>query len=546
MKFLDNLRNSNSKSSKKKKVEINPTLPDSIGDLYKTPKTENESFDTISEAKKILETSLYGDMRKRLKDVLATQSSPLDTKNLFDDIDDDKITKSIPVAEAVIETNKKSGLDVSKYPYLKDGLTMMYAAGEAGNSREMQKAKKAAYMPLTGNIGDLKDITENAVLKGKSLAEPMKTETWIYTPGKDGDAGMTLYSEKVGARDGEDIVKQISKTNKVSSKSISTQDADAVYNRARSGAYSITAEDRAILTGMMNDSSTPITKKKEIQSILSRESAKIKPLDEETRKNSKPVERDEAEEKKTFEDKVTSVVNDAVSTIKEIVNDVAYPSKILGNVQNINTVANYVIENDKTIRDVLNSISNNNPDANGNPEENYKINKALDLQSTGAMSGKFINDQELLADYKFGLRDVEYGGCGVISMYNVMQGLGKDVDFADVIHESENSALLKGNFGMSPDGVKAYLRKNGFEVTNDWLGVDGNYDPSGSDAVIHLYFRDDYSAHYVAGIYVGNGKYRFYNSQSEITTPMTWDEYYEKNIGENVKYSCALKERKKE
>lgn len=304
MNFIDKIYTNNSRRGKNRLEEYKPTLPDSIGDLYKTTKTENESFDTISEAKKILETSLYGDMRNRLKDVLATQSSHLDTKNLFDDIDDDKITKSIPIAEAVIETNKKSGLDVSKYPYLKDGLTMMYAAGEAGNSREMQKAKKAAYMPLTGNIGDLKAITENAVLKGKSLAEPMKTEMLIHTPGKDGDAGMTLYSEKVGDRDGEDIVKQISNTNKVSSKSISTQDADAVYNRARSGAYSITAEDRAILTGMMNDSSTPITKKKEIKSILSRESAKIKPLDEETRKNSKPVERKEAEHEKDLDEKV--------------------------------------------------------------------------------------------------------------------------------------------------------------------------------------------------------------------------------------------------
>ena len=204
MNFIDKIYTNNSRRGKNRLEEYKPTLPDSIGNLYKTTKTENESFDTISEAKKILETSLYGDMRKRLKDVLATQSSPLDTKNLFDDIDDDKITKSIPIAEAVIETNKKSGLDVSKYPYLKDGLTMMYAAGEAGNSREMQKAKKAAYMPLTGNIGDLKAITENAVLKGKSLAEPMKTETLIHTPGKDGDVGMTLYSEKLNFSDGKD------------------------------------------------------------------------------------------------------------------------------------------------------------------------------------------------------------------------------------------------------------------------------------------------------------------------------------------------------
>lgn len=78
----------------------------------------------------------------------------------------------------------------------------------------------------------------------------------------------------------------------------------------------------------------------------------------------------------------------------------------------------------------------------------------------------------------------------------------------------------------------------------DYSGVNEKLDLSKNDAVIHLYFRSDMTAHYVAGISNGDGTFCFYNSDTGNTSPMTWKDYLcSTNIKnkDNIIYSCVYK-----
>ncbi len=87
--------------------------------------------------------------------------------DFFDGIDDDIVEKSIPVAEQAIDTNLKTGKltqsSLKKFPYLRDGLTMFYAAGEKGNKKAAQAAMKSAYVEETP-----KSETAGLVLSNKN------------------------------------------------------------------------------------------------------------------------------------------------------------------------------------------------------------------------------------------------------------------------------------------------------------------------------------------------------------------------------------------
>lgn len=83
---------------------------------------------------------------------IISKTNPANTykADIFDDIDDNIVEKSIPVAEQAIDTNLKTGKltqnSLKKFPYLRDGLTMFYAAGEKGNKKAAQAAMKSAYV----------------------------------------------------------------------------------------------------------------------------------------------------------------------------------------------------------------------------------------------------------------------------------------------------------------------------------------------------------------------------------------------------------------
>ena len=92
-------------------------------------------------------------IKNNIRNVLSLKQGPLNTKNLFDDIDDETVENNIPTAESTIKSNISKGFlpaDYQKrFPNLLDGLSLSYAAAEKGNNKAATKAREAAYMEDT-------------------------------------------------------------------------------------------------------------------------------------------------------------------------------------------------------------------------------------------------------------------------------------------------------------------------------------------------------------------------------------------------------------
>ena len=89
-------------------------------------------------------------IKKNIKNVLSTKYGELDSRNLFDDIDDKDVEDNIQTAENTIKTNVDRGVlsksTLPKLPNLRDGLALSYAAANKGNSKAATRAREAAYM----------------------------------------------------------------------------------------------------------------------------------------------------------------------------------------------------------------------------------------------------------------------------------------------------------------------------------------------------------------------------------------------------------------
>ena len=96
-------------------------------------------------------TITYGRFAKnRMKSAVSSVTKNPLNGNVFDDIDEKDIEKNRPLAENTIKTNVEKGLlpkDYDKkYPYLRDGLSVLYAADEENNKKAVKEARKLAYM----------------------------------------------------------------------------------------------------------------------------------------------------------------------------------------------------------------------------------------------------------------------------------------------------------------------------------------------------------------------------------------------------------------
>ena len=89
--------------------------------------------------------------------------------------------------------------------------------------------------------------------------------------------------------------------------------------------------------------------------------------------------------------------------------------------------------------------------------ENYANN----LRQTEPKS--FINGQDYYSKWKFGFSTLDHNGCGVIAMYNVLVGLNRRIDLANVIFDFDiNSATLGlGFFGTDPTHYPIYFKSIG-------------------------------------------------------------------------------------
>ncbi len=88
-------------------------------------------------------------IKKNIKSVLSQKYGELDTRHIFDDIDDKDIEDNIETAENTIKTSIDRGALsknlLPKLPNLRDGLALSYAAANKGNNRAATRAREAAY-----------------------------------------------------------------------------------------------------------------------------------------------------------------------------------------------------------------------------------------------------------------------------------------------------------------------------------------------------------------------------------------------------------------
>ncbi len=88
-------------------------------------------------------------IKNNVQSIIKNRIGELDSRHVFDGIDDDTIERNKPVAQAAIEDNVSRGLltqeQLKKYPNLIDGLTMFYAAGEKGKPKAQNLARSVAY-----------------------------------------------------------------------------------------------------------------------------------------------------------------------------------------------------------------------------------------------------------------------------------------------------------------------------------------------------------------------------------------------------------------
>ncbi len=158
---------------------------------------------------------------------------------------------------------------------------------------------------------------------------------------------------------------------------------------------------------------------------------------------------------------------------------------------------------------------------------NFEHNRKTELAKTGALHGSFIAKQRPLKDFRFGIKNLAYGGCGVVAIHNILVATRKEKGLPDLVLELEKHALVSGLFGISPHAVGEYLENEGFKVQKVFGRKSVKISEPCEKSVICFYFRRNLTAHFVAGISVGKGNHLFLNSHTGAYTEMTFSEYTE-------------------
>lgn len=95
-------------------------------------------------------------IKKNIESVLSKKYGELDTRHIFDGIDDKDIEDNLETAENTIKTNIDRGAlsknILPKLPNLRDGLALSYAAANKGNNKAATRAREAAYTESDLNL----------------------------------------------------------------------------------------------------------------------------------------------------------------------------------------------------------------------------------------------------------------------------------------------------------------------------------------------------------------------------------------------------------
>ena len=122
---------------------------------YLTKKSRNKTKSPFGNIDELLDSmrdtpaTTGGIIKSNIQNVLSKKYGELDTKHIFDDIDDKDVEDNLETAENTIQTSIDRGVlsknKLPKLPNLRDGLALSYAAANKGNSNAATKAREAAY-----------------------------------------------------------------------------------------------------------------------------------------------------------------------------------------------------------------------------------------------------------------------------------------------------------------------------------------------------------------------------------------------------------------
>ncbi len=96
-------------------------------------------------------------------------------------------------------------------------------------------------------------------------------------------------------------------------------------------------------------------------------------------------------------------------------------------------------------------------------EENHRINEAA-FRNHSLKDG-FIEDQAKYTDMRYGTQTVQYSGCQVIAVFNLLRAIGRSTPFTELLRIFEaDGVIFGGEFGTAPKAAAEFLRKNGLIV----------------------------------------------------------------------------------
>ncbi len=96
-------------------------------------------------------------------------------------------------------------------------------------------------------------------------------------------------------------------------------------------------------------------------------------------------------------------------------------------------------------------------------DENLLINR--EAFPRHILRNGYIEDQSRYTDMRYGTQTVQYSGCEVIAVFNVLRSFGRNPDMAALIRSFEEDGCIFGaEFGTSPKSAVDFFTRNGFEA----------------------------------------------------------------------------------
>ena len=152
-------------------------------------------------------------------------------------------------------------------------------------------------------------------------------------------------------------------------------------------------------------------------------------------------------------------------------------------------------------------------------EKNYENHKKIIEKNKG-----FIEDQNNYKDMYYGKKTMDYNGCGIIAAFNAMYDLtGEHIFSLPLIIDyfEEDGIVMMGIFGTSPNSIKNFFVKQGFDTISSTKEEEFNRIGDDFDTFILTFYNngsDIFSQVHIANISKKNGKFTIHNSGANCQT----------------------------